>query len=197
MNSKIEQAIEELEDFIESCKPRLLNSEEIIVNKEEIMEYLRELKMKTPDEIKRYQKIISNKEAILSDARTKAEALVADATKQTNMLISEHEIMQQAYARADEVVKMAQEQAQSIVDNAVIEANSARSAAAQYMDDVMGYLESIVTNATQTASANYEKLLGSLNQYAKIIKDDRKQLHPEEYDVVTLEVIEETNDVND
>lgn len=54
---------------------------------------LRELRMKTPDEIKRYQKIISNKEAILNDARAKAEALIKDATVQTTELINEHEIM--------------------------------------------------------------------------------------------------------
>lgn len=183
MSSRIEQIIDEIEDYIDNCKPKLLSNTEIIVNKEEIDELLRELRMKTPDEIKRYQKVISNKEAILNDARAKAEALVAEATKQTNELISEHEIMQQAYARADEVVKMAQEQAQTIVDNAMIEANAARTAAAQYMDDVMGYLENIITSSTQSATSNYENLIGSLNHYSEIIRNDRKQLHPEEYDV--------------
>jgi len=183
MSSRIEQIIDEIEDYIDNCKPKLLSNTEIIVNKEEIDELLRELRMKTPDEIKRYQKVISNKEAILNDARAKAEALVAEATKQTNELISEHEIMQQAYARADEVVKMAQEQAQTIVDNAMLEANAARTAAAQYMDDVMGYLDNIITSSTQSAKSNYESLLGSLNHYSDIIRNDRKQLHPEEYDV--------------
>ena len=56
--------------------------------------------MKTPEEIKRYQKIISNKEAILNDAKQKAQELINDATIQTNELISEHQIMQQAYAQA-------------------------------------------------------------------------------------------------
>ena len=58
------------------------------------------LKLAISYEIKRYQKIISNKEAILSDARAKAEALINDATVHTNELINEHEIMQQAYAQA-------------------------------------------------------------------------------------------------
>ena len=50
--------------------------------------------MRTPDEIKRYQKIISNKEAILEDARAKAEALINEATIHTTQLINEHEIME-------------------------------------------------------------------------------------------------------
>ena len=64
MSCKIEQLIDEIEDYIASCKYKTLSNTQIIVNKEEIDSLLRELKMKTPDEIKRYQKIISNKEAI-------------------------------------------------------------------------------------------------------------------------------------
>ena len=94
MSSRIEQVIDEIEEYIEGCKPKFMSSTEIIVNKDEIDELLRELRMKTPDEIKRYQKIISNKEAILNDAKAKAEALINEATVHTNELINEHEIMQ-------------------------------------------------------------------------------------------------------
>ncbi|MBO4981242.1 MAG: vacuolar family H+-ATPase subunit H [Lachnospiraceae bacterium] len=200
MNSRIEQLIDEIEEYIDNCKPKFMSNTEIIVNKEEMDELLRELRMKTPDEIKRYQKIISNKEAILNDARSKAEALINEATKQTNELISEHEIMQKAYARADEVVKMAHEQAQNIVDNATIEANTIRSATAQYMEDMMNYLESVISSSAQSASANYENLIASLNHYGEIIRNDRKQLHPEEDDsdiiVSDLDEIEKTGNAD-
>mgnify|MGYP003291930342 CR=1 FL=1 len=132
MSSRIEQLIDEIEEYIDNCKYQPLSNTKIIVNKEEIDELLRELRMKTPDEIKRYQKIISNKEAILNDARAKAEALINEATIHTNELINEHEIMQQAYAQANEVVTMATHQAQEILDNATIEANNMRMAAMQY-----------------------------------------------------------------
>ena len=58
MSSKIEQLIDEIEDYIENCKPKFMSSTDIIVNKDEIDELLRELRMKTPEEIKHYQKII-------------------------------------------------------------------------------------------------------------------------------------------
>ena len=93
MSSRIEQLIDEIEEYIDGCKYQTFSDTKIIVNKEEIDELLRELRMKTPDEIKRYQKIISNKEAILNDARAKAEALINEATLHTNQLINEHEIM--------------------------------------------------------------------------------------------------------
>ena len=65
MASRIEQIIEEIEEYIDGCKPQTFSSSKIIVNREEMEELLNELRIKTPEEIKRYQKIISNKEAIL------------------------------------------------------------------------------------------------------------------------------------
>ena len=79
MSSRIEQIIEEIEEYVDSCKYQPLSTTKIVVNKEEIEELLRELRLKTPDEIKRYQKIISNKDAILEDAQTKADGIIADA----------------------------------------------------------------------------------------------------------------------
>lgn len=180
MSSRIEQLIDEIEEYIENCKPRLLSNTDIIVNKEEIDELLRELRMKTPDEIKRYQKIISNKEAILQDARDKAEALINEATIHTNELINEHEIMQQAYAQANEVVTMATAQAQEILDNATMEANAVRSAAIQYMDDMLTHLENVIAASSQSATSNYESFISSMNQYRDIIQSNKQELHPVE-----------------
>ncbi len=182
MSSKIEQLIDEIEEYIDTCKYQPLSKTNIVVNKEEIDELLRELRMKTPDEIKRYQKIISNKEAILNDARQKAEALINEATVHTNELINEHEIMQQAYAQANEVVTLASKQAQEILDNATIEANNVRSAAMQYMDDMLANLEGIITQSMETASGHYQGLLSSLGKYNEIIKSNRNELHPVEDD---------------
>ena len=178
MSSKIEQLIDDIEVYIDSCKYQPFSSSKIIVNKEEIDELLHDLRLSTPDEIKRYQKIISNKEAILNDARTKAEALINEATAHTNKLISEHEIMQQAYAQANEVVTSASYQAQQILDNAMTEANSVKTAAMQYMDDILNHLENLIVNSTNTAVANYEGLLSGLNQYKDIIQSNRAELHP-------------------
>ncbi len=100
MSSRIEQIIEDIEEYVDSCKFQPLSSTKIVVNKEELEELLRELRMKTPDEIKRYQKIISNKDAILADAQTKAASLIADAQAQQKQLVEESEVMQQAYLQS-------------------------------------------------------------------------------------------------
>lgn len=186
MNSRIEQLIDELEEYIESCKPKFMSNSEIIVNKDEIDELLRELRMKTPDEIRRYQKIISNKEAILNDARTKAQALIDEATLHTNELISEHEIMQQAYSQANGIVATAARQAQEILDKATLEANELRMQASRYTEERLAELESIVLSAIQTSSTNYDHLLGTLGQYRDLIQSNLRALRPPEEELDEL-----------
>ena len=187
MSSRIEQLIDEIEDYIDGCKYQALSKTNIIVNKEEIDELLRELRMKTPDEIKRYQKIITNKEAILNDARAKAEALIQDATVQTNELINEHEIMQQAYAQANEVVRMATTQAQEILNNATIEANGVRTSAMQYLDDMLANLENAMTATLATTTEHYESFYNTINNYCETVKANRAELHPVEVEKMLKE----------
>lgn len=182
MSSRIEQLIDEIEAYIDGCKYQPLSNTKIIVNKEEIDELLRELRMKTPDEIKRYQKIISNKEAILNDARAKAEALINEATIHTNELISEHEIYQQAYAQATAVVKQASQQAQEILDSATIEANNMRAAAMQYTDDILANIENLLTQTMKTTTDHYESFITALNQYNDVVNANRVELNPPEAD---------------
>ena len=138
--------------------------------------------MKTPDEIKRYQKIISNKEAILSDARAKAEALINEATIHTNELINEHEIMQQAYAQANEVVTMATHQAQEILDNATTEANNMRTAAMQYTDGILANVENLLNQTMKTTQEHFDSFMGALNNYNDVVNANRVELNPPEPD---------------
>ncbi len=178
MSSKIEQLIEEMEEYIDSCKPKFMSSTEIIVNKDEIEELLRELRMKTPEELKLYQRVVSNKEAILNDARTKAEAMINEATAHTSELVSEHEIMQQAYEQANGVVNDATLQAQEILDKATMEANELRMAAMQYMDDMLAQADELMAAAVSTISGHCDEILSSMNHYRNIIQSNRSELAP-------------------
>ena len=144
MASAIEDIIDDLEEYIDGCKPALMSSSKILVNRDEIEGLLEELRAKTPEEIRRYQKIISNKEAILADAQSKADAIIAEAQITKNELVSEHQIMQQAYAQANEVVMIATKQAQEILDNATNDANGIRSGAIAYTDELLKSVQDIV-----------------------------------------------------
>ena len=180
MASRIEQIIDDLELYIENCKFKPFSTDMIIVNKTEIDEMIRDLRMTTPDEIKRYQKIISNKEAILNDAKVKAQALLDNAAVQTTELISEHQIMQQAYAQANEIVELASQQAQDILDRATMEANGMRTSIMQYSDGMLANLENIIKKSIEFATNDYNKLVSDLQEIDSVVTANRAALVPPE-----------------
>ena len=141
--SRIEQLINEIEEYIDSCKFQPLSTTKIIVNKEELDELLVELRLRIPDEIKQYQKIISNQDAILSDAHSKADAMLAEATAQTNELVNEHEIMQRAYARQMRSSSRPRPRPRLSLTTAVADANSVRQGSIQYTDDMLKSLQTL------------------------------------------------------
>ncbi len=190
MSSRIEQVIDEIELFISECKYQTFSSTNIIVDKDRMDELLRDLRLRTPEEIKKYQKIISNKERILQDARDKADAMLNMAQAETVRMVDENEIMQQAYAQAGEVVKQATEQAQQIIDMATIEANNVRQSAMEYTFGQLSRLQEIIEHAIGTADAKYGDLLAKLRECETIIAQDRSQLYPQvelDNDIAALE----------
>lgn len=176
MSSRIEQIIEEIEEYIDSCKFQPLSTTKIVVNKDQLDELLRELRMKAPDEIKRYQKIIANKDAILADAQAKAENMIQEAQIHTNEMVSEHEIMQQAYAQANEIVTTATEQAQEILDSATRDANDIRIGAVQYTDELLANAEHIIGHTLDNYNAKYDSLLSALQESYDMVRNNRSEL---------------------
>lgn len=176
MASRIEEIIEEIEDYIDSCKPSAFSSSKIVVNRDELEGLLEELRTKTPDEIKRYQKIISNKEAILADAQSKADAIIAQAQIQTNELVSEHQIMQQAYAQANEVVMIATKNAQEMLDKATEDANNIRLSAISYTDDLLKKIEDVLVSSMDTTRARTDSYLASMQGFLDVVISNRMEL---------------------
>lgn len=174
--SRIEQLINEIEEYIDGCKFQPLSNTKILVNKEELEELLVELRLRVPDEIKQYQKIISNQEAIINEAKTQADALIQEATVQTNELVNEHEIMQRAYSAANQIVEDANTQAQTIVDAAVNDANNIRQSAIQYTDDILRSLQSIITHAMDESQGRFEGFFASLRSTYDIVASNRNEL---------------------
>ena len=187
MMSRIEQLISEIEEYIDSCKFQALSNSKIIVNKEELEELLVELRRRIPDEIKKYQKIISQQETILNeaqaqadamldDAKKQADSMVAQASEQTSEMINEHEIMQRAYAHANEVVEQAGIQAQAIVDSAVNDANGIRQSSIQYTDDMLRSLQTIINHTMEGAKGRFDAFMTSMQSSYDIVSSNRNEL---------------------
>ena len=194
MSSKIEQVIDEIEDFVEHCRYQPLSNTKIVVNKDELDDLLADLRRKVPDEIKNYQRMLSNKENIIADARAKADSIIADAQVQTTELISDHEIMQQAYERADEVVAAATSEAQEILDRAAIDADAIRMGAIEYTDSILKEIEEILASAMETTQARSENLLHSLQGCYEEIRTNREELGYDGMQAASQQEAEATQD---
>ena len=179
MSSRIEQLIDEIEEYIDNCKTQPFSNSKIIVDKEEIDELLRELRQKTPEEIKRYQKIISNKDAILEDAQSKADAIIADAQAKAQELVTQHEIMQKAYAQANDTINAANKQAQEILDSATQDANSIRLSAITYTDDMMASIGSVLNQTLEDAGGKYKMFIDALQSCLDVVNQNRQELAPQ------------------
>lgn len=174
--SRIEQLIDEIEEFIESCKPQPFSQSKVIVPKDELYELLTELRLKTPDEIKRYQKIIANRDKIISDAQAQAEKMLEETTAYTNALVEEHEIMLKAYERAEEVMNNANAQAEATINAANEDAEGIRRSALEYTQELVTNLETIVGRTLEGARANSQALIEGLSYNYDIIVSNKDAL---------------------
>lgn len=178
--SRIEQLISDIEGYIDNCRFQPLSNNKIIVNKDQLQEMLSELRLKTPEEIKKYQKILNNKDAIIADAKEQADAIINATQIQTEELINEHEIMQRAYAQANQLIEQATMQAQQILDTATEDANNIRVGAMQYTDDMLEKLQYIIEHSIRDNREKYDSLLSGLENVLSVVNNNRNELHADE-----------------
>lgn len=173
---RIEQLIEEIFEFVESCKASAFSGSKVIVPKEELYDLLDELRLKVPEEIKRCQKMIANRDAIIADAEDKAAAIEQSARQQAQLLINENEITQQAYYQANEMIRQATEQAEAIMAQATDEAMQIRQGALGYTNDMLSRVEQVLASSYEITKNRSDAMLAALHQNLEIVTANRKEL---------------------
>ncbi len=179
MASKIEQIIEEIEVFIDECRPVTLSSTMIKVNKDELESLVQDLKSNTPEEIRQYQKMIANKDRIIATAQEQADKILAQAKITTDKLVSEHQVMLQAYQKADEVVRLANAQATRTIDEATKEATEIRMAAVEYTDKLLEGIQQVLSGAIDVTRSRDQQFLSAMQGYLDTVDANRASLLPE------------------
>lgn len=179
MSNRIEQIIENIYDFVESCKSATFSQNKIVVPRDELYELLDELRVKTPDEIKRYQKIINNRDAIIKDAEEKAAEIIEEARRSADALLNENNIFQQACAKANELVSEAASNKERIEAAANRDADQIRGGSLAYADELLYTVERTLAICYDSMQARSEAMLNDLKEKLDTVIENRKALYPE------------------
>lgn len=184
--SRIEEIINELYEYVESAKTNITQSK-IVIQREDIFGYLDELRLGIPDEIKRCQKIIANRENIISkanddakgiidEANEKAKQIEEDGKERAQQLVEETEIMRNAYDQANKMVQAAKKQAEKIIADAEQYSGTIKSGAMNYADDMLDTIEKIIATAYREAKDNSDRLVVALKNNLAALQQNQEEL---------------------
>jgi vacuolar-type H+-ATPase subunit H len=138
--------LETLEDLVEKSVG-VPFSGKCLVDKEEILEIVKELRLKLPDDIKQAKWVKEERQRILMDAQKEASNLIKEAQNNIASMVDEHEITKKAYEQANEIVAAAQKNAREI-----------RLGTKEYADSILNKVEEILTDTIEVIKVDRQEL---------------------------------------
>ena len=138
--------LDNLEDLIENSKKVPL-SNKIMVEQKEVLNLIKDIRNKLPEELKVAKFVRQERERILAEAKKEANDNVKEAENRIIAMIDEHEITKKAYEQKNQIMSAANDSSRQIT-----------SGAKEYADNILATLQK------------------SLEKTLKEIEQDRKQL---------------------
>lgn len=148
MKMEILEVIDLLEDLIDKA-PTIPITGKVLVDREDVLDYLQEMRMVYPGELKKAKWVNEERERILTEAETKAAEMQKNAEEKIVQLIDEHEITQQAYEKANEMVNNAKKTSLEIKEDCD-----------KYANDILGDVEhrlEMLLNKVREDKSYYKK----------------------------------------
>ena len=143
---EILSVLEALEDLVEKSFS-VPFSGKCLVDREEILEIVKEVRLKLPDDIKQAKWVKEERQRILMEAQKEANSILKDAESKLASLIDEHEITKKAYEQANEIIGNAQKNAREI-----------RLGTRDYADSVLNKVEEILKDTMEVIKMDREEL---------------------------------------
>lgn len=125
----IMEIINLMEESIEKASVVPLSGK-ILIDKEELLDFIQEMRLSYPDEVKEAKWVKDERQKILNEAEGRADSMLKTAEAKMIQMVDESEITRQAQEKAD-----------AILEDATIQASKLRTDSDQYADDVLGDVE--------------------------------------------------------
>ena len=140
------ELLETLEDIIEKSRNVPFSSKGI-VDKEEMLDLIKEIRLKLPDELKQAKWVKEERQRILVEAQKEADGIVKEAENRIISMIDEHEITRKAYEQKAEIIEAANEMSREI-------SNGTK----EYADNVLQGIEVALEDALKIIQNNRKEL---------------------------------------
>ncbi len=141
--------IDEVEDIVEAGTSVPFTGK-VMVDKEEILDIIKEIRIKLPDEIKQAAWIKEERQRILAEAQKDADNLINEANYKLKEMVDE-----------DEVIRVANQRAEDIVTRAQINAKEIRIGAMEYADTLLEETQENLKEVIQLLNDNRKELRGN------------------------------------
>ena len=141
--------INEIEDIMEDGSA-LPFSKKVMVDVDEVLDIIKEIRIRLPDEIKQAAWIKDEKQRILADAQKDADNLINEAEYRLEELIDQEAITKAAKDRAEELINKAQSTAKEI-----------RLGAMEYADSLLMETQEQLKDVITQLNENRKELRGS------------------------------------
>lgn len=98
--------IDQLEGLVSSGK-RVPMSHKVMVDEDEFIQLLDEIRSSIPMEIRDAQRLLKERERLIGEAQDQAQRIVTDAQRRASVLVSEHTILNEAKQHGEELLREA------------------------------------------------------------------------------------------
>lgn len=102
--------VDRLEELFNQSRPIWL-THSVVVDEDRMLDLIDQMRVAIPEEIKKAQQIVTQRDRILAQAKEEANRTIALAREKAEKQLEDNEIIQAAKVRADEIVEGAQQDA--------------------------------------------------------------------------------------
>ena len=152
--------LETLEDILEKSR-NVPFSGKCIVDKEEFLDIIKEIRLKLPDEIKQAKWIKEERQRILVEAQNEADDIIKEAENRIISMIDEHEITKKAYDKKTEIIADANEMFREITQGTNTDVDGILANIENNMIELgktLNGVEMSIQNALETIQNNRKEL---------------------------------------
>jgi cell division septum initiation protein DivIVA len=105
--------VDRLEEVFNAGRPIPL-TKNLIVDEERVLELIDQMRVSIPDEVKKAQQILNQRDKILAQAQEEAARTVQLAQEKAAQLVEREALVEQAKVRAQEIARNAQAEAEGV-----------------------------------------------------------------------------------